>query len=252
MSLLAAISMERGVVSKGDYEVTRDSNISKVHVFKQENEQLKFKVSIFYSGIIEGHPSWICQINDKPLMQGNSELSCTGSTKFVFKPVDAETLEIQETAENKTGSLWVDLSGRKTYQVYKTPPLSSEKIEALIKKGGLFTADDKKAEAILYNRHAGAFLLVENNVYHAKKSLEFTQCSANKMNHPIDEFVMVAAFPENGSEAEDSAWEVKFPGKVPSHVLILKEGSMETGDTFIKGASWDETPLKVITLEKGN
>jgi hypothetical protein len=234
------ISIDQGITCVKDYTCVKGNDTSTIHIGKEESNDLSYKVSVLYRGIRENQPAWKVEINDKCLFMNSDDLVYIGSKSFVFRAVNKETIEIQETDEDDTVSLWVDLSGKR-YEVGENIPSISEKIQALIEKGKIFKpSDDKEVKKILYHSN-GVFLYASDkdghggDIYHAKETEEFVKCES-KMKWWAR------------CNCLDSGWEVTLSNETVKHKL-----EFPSGDVFCEGHEhhvlWDETSLKMITVD---
>lgn len=176
--------------------------------------------------------------NDKlPTIDGEN-LNYFGSKVFIFKSVGRTTLEVQETDEHCTASVWICLSGER-YEVHRTLSIVSEKIKALIEKGKIFKpADGKEVKKIFYSEDAGVFLYVRDknrghsDIYYANEG-EFSKCESK--------MIIQCRCP-----AGDSSWKVKLPTEIEPRILEFPQGNADGGHG--NNVSWDKTSLKSIIL----
>lgn len=233
------ISIDRGVECSAEYTCTKSKDKSKVQIVKEESHDLTYKVTVTYYGIMDSRPHWTIHINDKLPTIDNGNLCYDGSKVFLFKPVGKQTIEIQETDEQDTSSLWIDLS-EKRYEVYRTLPIVSEKIQTLINKGEIFKpADDKEVKKIFYSQEAGVFLYARNKDWHSdiyyanEKAEEFSKCESKMIS-------------QCRCPAGDSSWEVKLPTEIAPRLLEFPKGDAEEGHG--NNVLWDKMRLKSISL----
>jgi len=233
------ISIDRGIECTGEYTCTKDNDKSKIQIIKEESKDLTYKISVIYHGLQNSRSKWTVHINDKVPIIDNGNLSYNGSQLFVFKPVGKETIEIQETDEQDTVSVWIDLSEEK-YEAHRTLPVVSEKIQSLIEKGKVFKpAGDHEVKKIFHSKGVGVFLYARDmgwhgDIYYAKEEAEeFSKCESKK----IMQCRCLAA---------DSSWEVTLPTETVPHILEFPQGSANEGHG--SSITWDQTALKSITL----
>ncbi len=234
------ITIDQGIACNGEYTYTKGSDSSKIKIIKEETNDLAYKVSVTYEGIKDQRPDWTIHINDKRPMIEKDGLIFSGSKEFVFKPIGKETIEIQETDENATAPIWIDISDER-YEVCTTLPIVSEKIQALIQKARIFKpADEKVIKKIFYNNQVGVFLYAKDeshktDIYHAKETEEFVKC----------ESMMTS---QCRCIVGDSTWSVKIPHEAESRNLTFPQSNFESKDGHGKNVSWDHIRMKSITL----
>ncbi len=127
------ISIDRGIVCDEPRTVAKGGSSFKIWVSKVESPDLSYKISIICRKTMgklpnqkKISPQWTVYINNQMPSEGSGVLSYRGSSKLAFRPLTAETLEIQETNENGMSSVWVDLSEDLSYcdayRAYKVVP----------------------------------------------------------------------------------------------------------------------------------
>lgn len=232
------ITLNPGEQGIKEYSFTKNEASSSLWVSKEETQTLSYKATITYNGMKNMRPNWTLRINDQiPSIWTNRKgaLSYAGAQRFEFKPEDQETLEVQETDEQSTTSVWVDLAKEK-YEAYVVRPASTEKIQTLVNKGKIFKpAEQSEVKKIFFSRDLGVFLHVKKQegthvIYHAKETEEFSPCESKVINQ------------YRGSE--DFVWEVKLNSQDKVHTL---DGGYVDSSMKID-ATWDRKPVESIHL----
>lgn len=238
------ITIGKGVVCTGEFTCTQDNNNSNVKIVKEESSELTYKVSVIYHGMNRSRPNWSVKINDQLPSYKGEPLQYFGSKAFVFKPANKEVLEVQETDEHETASLWIDLS-KENYPVYRTfeeIEKTNEKIQQLFKKGKLFNLFlDKDAKKVFFDDGVGIFLYARNDnnldadIYYAKtENDKFDKCEARMK--------MRCKCP-----ASDTKWEVTLPTESEPCILAFPLSNIVPSDGH-GAVSWNNIPLKSISL----
>jgi len=127
--MLTQVSINKGIECDDQYTFqapTKPKNKFKVQIIKEESKELEYKVGLIFSGLMKKAPIWTIKINGFLICDEDEPLFCIRSKKFVFKPAGQAAIEIQETDDTATQSVWVDLS-EVPYKISKESPVVSPK-----------------------------------------------------------------------------------------------------------------------------
>ncbi|MCB1111031.1 MAG: hypothetical protein H7A37_07680 [Chlamydiales bacterium] len=128
---MSTITFLAGIQASGTFTFNhqRDRAARKVEICKEETAERPYKLALAYIGLGRtGRTEWKIQINDQTLLYPNKgELVYCGSTKFYIQSSGPVSVQIEETDDNATGKLWVDMS-QSPYKVSRTPIELDEKI----------------------------------------------------------------------------------------------------------------------------
>ncbi len=126
-----SVEFSKGVEATGVYTlIKKDKTEGKMKICKKETEELTYKLAFKHLGFTlkqdVWRDVWEVRINDKNLLYSNGHsLWYCGSRKFDVRPSSvfisnsSAVLEIEETDENKTGTILFDMSGRSPVVINK-------------------------------------------------------------------------------------------------------------------------------------
>lgn len=160
-----AIELGTNIFGKAKYTVRNSTHASKIVISKKDSDFLNYKVSVIYHGIKQNRSVWEIHINDQ-----NIELTFNGTKKFNFKPINKNTIEIQEKGEADTEVIWIDIS-HPTYSTFTVckhtqSPAISPNFLSLIEKAKKFEPDDgKTVKRIFFSQSVGVFIETMRKVF---------------------------------------------------------------------------------------